>query len=178
MGIILSAFIGIGKEEIISTYGSNIKILDLDNKSMIDEVPPGNFVDDISSQVGDYDIVFIPTVKFIREELERRNIDYDLYYPSKERRQELILKFVGSRMSFTDIATFDTNYNKYIDEIDSDESPNCYKHKLSENGHFLWNDQVIIRYIQSVIENAKNNERMEESSRGEEADEESKEGNA
>lgn len=178
MGIILSAFIGIGKEEIISTYGSNIKILDLDNKSMIDEVPPGNFVDDISSKVGDYDIVFIPTTKLIREELERRNIDYDLYYPSKERRQELILKFVGSRMPFTDIATFDTNYNKYIDEIDSDESPNCYKHKLSEGGQFLWNDQVIIRYIQSVIENAKNNERMEESSRGEEADEESKKGDA
>ena len=150
MGIILSAFIGIGKEEIILTYGSNIKILDLDNKSMIDEVPPGNFVDDISSQVDNYDIVFIPTAKFIREELERRNIDYDLYYPSKERRQELILKFVASRMSFTDIAKFDTHYNKYVDEIDGDESPNCYKHKLSESGQFLWNDQVVINYIKSL----------------------------
>jgi hypothetical protein len=176
MGIILSTFIGIGKEEIISSYGGDIKILDLDVKSMIDEVPPKNFADTISSQVDDYDIVFIPTVKFIREELERRNIDYDIYYPSKERRQELILKFVGGRMPFTDIAKFDNNCNKYVDEIDSDESPNCYKHKLSEDGQFLWNDQVIIRYIKSVIENAKHKERVEEPSRSEENDEGDKDG--
>ena len=172
MGIIVSSFTGIGKEEILSTYGNDIKILDLDVKSMVDEVPPNSFVDTISSQINDYDIVFIPTAKFIREELERRNIDYDLYYPSKERRQELILKFVGSRMSFTDIATFDTNCNKYIDDIDGDESPNCYKHKLSQEGQFLWNDQVIIRYIQSVIEDAKHNKRVEESSGSEDNNEE------
>jgi hypothetical protein len=178
MGIIISAFIGIGKEELLSTYGNDIKMLDLDVKSMIDEVPPNSFVDTISSQVNDYDIVFIPTSKNIRQELENRNIDYDIYYPSKERRQELILKFVGGRMPFTDIATFDTNCNKYIDDIDADESPNCYKHKLSQDGQFLWNDQIIIRYIQSVIENAKHSERVEESSRSGEDNETHEEGNA
>lgn len=178
MGIILSTFVGIGKEDVMSTYGNDIKILNLDVQSEIDEVPPKNFVDTISSHVDQYDIIFVPTNKNIRQELESRNIDYDIYYPSKERRQELILKFVGGRMPFTDIAKFDNNCNKYIDEIDSDESPNCYKHKLSESGQFLWNDQVIIRYIKSVIENAKHKEGMEVSSRSGEDNETHEEGNA
>lgn len=175
MGIILSVFTGIGKEEIMYQYGDKIKILDLDVKSMVEEVPPDSFVDTISSQVNDYDIVFIPTNKSIREELEKNNIDYDVYYPSKERRQELILKFVGGRMPFPEIAKFDNECDKLINEIDADESPNCYKHKLSSSGQFAWNDRVINNYINTVIEDAKKDRTgVEESPRGEDANEEDK----
>lgn len=179
MGIIVSAFTGIGKEEIILEYGSKIKILDLDVQSMIEEVPPSGFADTISSQINDYDIVFIPINKDIREELESRGIDYDIYYPSKDRRQEFILKFVGGKMSFPDIAKFDNNCNKYIDEIDGDESPNCYKHKLSSPGQFAWNDRIINNYINTVINDTKGNKTgVEEPSRSSEDNEANEEGNA
>ena len=89
MGIIVSTFTGIGREEAIASYGDRIKILDQTAQSILDEVPPDSYVSSILSQVDDYDIVFIPTDKSIREEFERRNIDYDIFYPSKERRQEM-----------------------------------------------------------------------------------------
>ena len=178
MGIIVSTFTGIGREELISSYDGKIKILDQTDQSILDEVPPDSYVSGIMSQVDDYDIVFIPTDKHIRDEFERRNIDYDIFYPSKERRQEIILKLVGGRMPFPDIAKFDNSCNKLIDEIDNDESPNCYKHKLSENNQFIWNDQTINNYINSVIENAKHSERVEESTRSEENNETHEEGNA
>ena len=76
MGIIVSTFTGIGREELISSYDGKIKILDQTDQSILDEVPPDAYVSDIMSQIDDYDIVFIPTDKHIRDEFERRNIDY------------------------------------------------------------------------------------------------------
>lgn len=37
-----------------------------------------------------------------------------------------------------------------MQEIDDDESPNCYKHKLSRMGEFIGNSPIIMQYIDSL----------------------------
>ena len=45
------------------------------------------------------------------------------------------------------------NFEKWVDEIDDDESPNCYKHKLNNQGEFIGNEPAIMQYINSVNQN-------------------------
>ena len=37
-----------------------------------------------------------------------------------------------------------------MQEIDNDEAPNCYKHKLSNMGEFIGNSPIIMQYIDSL----------------------------
>ena len=37
-----------------------------------------------------------------------------------------------------------------MQEIDDDETPNCYKHKLSNMGEFIGNSPIIMQYIDSL----------------------------
>lgn len=169
MGIIVSSLVGCGKEELIENYQGKARFLDMTHETIIKEVPPKEFVDDIMSNVDDYDIVFIPTESYILDELEKRNIDYDIFYPSKSRRQEIVIKLVGGKMPFTTIAKFDNNFYKWIDEIDSRESSNCYKHKMEHEGEFINNSEPINNFLKNVQDEQKKG--MEESARSEKADE-------
>ena len=169
MGIIVSTLVGCGKEELVENYRGKAKFFDLTNETIIKEVPPKEFVDDIMNNIDDYDIVFIPTESYILEELEKRNIDYDIFYPSKERRQEIVIKLVGSKMPFTTIAKFDNNFYKWVDEIDSRESSNCYKHKMAHEKEFIHNSEPINNFLKNVQDEQE--KRVEESSRSEKADE-------
>jgi hypothetical protein len=37
-----------------------------------------------------------------------------------------------------------------IEDIENDESPNCYKHKLENKGEFLGNIPLIMQYINNL----------------------------
>ena len=150
MGIIVSTLVGCGKDELISQYQGKAKFNDLTYESLLKEIPPKQFVDDIMNSVDENDVTFIPSESYILEELERRNIDYDIFYPSKERRQEIIIKLVGGKTPFPTIAKIDNNFNKWIDEIDAKESPNCFKHKMEKKDEFLYNSSIIIDFLKTV----------------------------
>jgi hypothetical protein len=51
----------------------------------------------------------------------------------------------------------DKNFDKWVQEIDDDEAPNCYKHKLSNMGEFIGNSPIIMQYIDSLKNQPKNN---------------------
>lgn len=157
MGIIVSSFPGCGREYLKNTHGNKVKIIDFipeQNK----EIDATEFVNNVMNKVGEYDIVFIGINKEIREELESRNIDYDIFYPAKERRGEFIENFVRKREKPAVIQNLDRNFDKWVDEIDSDESTNCYKHFLKNNGEFMGTNSSIMQYITSLQENLQKNE--------------------
>lgn len=157
MGIIVSSFIGCGREYFKNTYGDKIKIFDA-----IDEVPITDvdgkinadlldgYINKVMSVVDDNNIVFIESSKEVREAFNERNVDYDVFYPSVDRRGEFIENQVRKRTAPKVIQTLDSNFDKWVKEIDNDDSENCYKHKLVNKGEFIGNTPIIMQYIDSV----------------------------
>lgn len=147
MGIILSSFVGCGKTFFTNQYGDRIKIEDVSDKKL-EEI-----VDYVTEIIDDRDIVFIPSSLSVRELFEKREIDYDVFYPSKERRLEFIENLVRKRVKSDEIREFDVNFERFINEIDGDRSKNCYKHKLSNANEFIGNSIVILEYLNKIIGN-------------------------
>ena len=186
MGIIVSSFPGCGKHYLMNTHGDKVKMLNAGQELMHTGEPTTDefgydynlFVDAVMKVVDDYDIVFIPTGKEFLDVFNKRNIDYDLFYPSKDRRKEFLENFVRKRVPSRDIMMLDRDFDKEIDRLDSIESENCYKHQMPELGHFIGNDGAIMQYVNNVKQNPTKNdiqgEGVEESSRSEEDNEEDK----
>jgi len=184
MGIIISSFPGCGKRYLMNTHGNKARIVD-SAQDFIDAGEPTTdehsydydlFVDVVMKEIDKYDIIFIPSGKEFLDAFNNRNIDYDIFYPSKERRGEFIENMVRKRTSSKVIMELDREFNKMVDRIDAIEASNCYKHKMSEPGHFIGNDNAIMGYLNSLkntnVHNAQESkERMEESPRGESDDE-------
>ena len=157
MGIIVSSFIGCGREFFKNVYGDKIKIFDA-----VDEIPLTDidgkinsdlldgYVNETLNATNNSDIVFIDFSNTVRNAFDERNIDYDLFYPSKERKNEFIENQVIKRTKPKDIQTLDRNFEKWVDEIDDDKTDNCYKHKLANKGEFIGNTPLIMQYIDSL----------------------------
>ena len=188
MGIIISSFPGCGKTYLTNTYGDKVKIVDAMVEFRHVGEPTGDgyeydynaLVDEVMKNVSKYDIVFVPIDSKCLDVFNNRNIDYDIFYPSSERRGEFIENMVRKRTKPQGIMMLDRDFDKMIKAIDDIESENCYKHKMTEQGHFIGNDTAIMNYITSVKNkpNEVQSERVEESSRSEDDNEENEGGDA
>ena len=148
MGIIISSFIGCGREYFKNVYGKKAKIFDA-----VEELSKSDletYFNTVISEVDKYDIVFIDSSGAVREKFNENNVDYDIFYPSKDRRGEFIENQVIKRNNPKQIQELDKNFNDWVDEIDNDESPNCYKHKLDNKGEFIGNIPIIMQYINTL----------------------------
>ena len=157
MGIILSSFKGCGREFLKNTHGDKVKIYDaIDNILATDTEGKTSqdlleeYYNKVMDNVDSYDIVFIGSSTSIRDTCNEHGVDYDVFYPSKERRGEFIENQVRKRAKPEVIRSLDKNFEKWIEEIDGDEAPNCYKHKLSKMGEFIGNSPIIMQYIDSI----------------------------
>ena len=154
MGIIISSFIGCGREYLKNIYGKKAKIFDVADEMGINDSSNQDLLEEcynkVMSVVDDYDIVFIPSSKNVREIFNEHNVDYDIFYPSVERRNEFIENQVRKRTKHDVIRKLDKNFEEWVNEIDDDESPNCYKHKLNKQGEFIGNEPTIMSYINSL----------------------------
>jgi hypothetical protein len=171
MGIIVSTFPGIGKTYFSNLYGDKIKIADFSSYNDFETLS-----ERIIGVVDNNDVVFVGHDNSFRNALDERNLDYDIFYPSKDRRKEFLENMVRKRALRNDIMMLDREFDKIVDRIDAIESDNCYKHKMEELGHFIGNDAAIMQYINNVEQNSKKNEQkpsegVEESPRGEENNE-------
>lgn len=151
MGIIISSFRGCGKTYLQNTYGDKIVIKESIPSGDIDNTYVQNTLDLTDKS----DIVFVPSTKEVRNALNEHNVDYDLFYPSKNRRLEFVENQARKRMKMQSIQEMDNNFDKWIDEIDSDESNNCFKHKLENRNEFIGNDSTIMNYINNIQESQK-----------------------
>lgn len=188
MGIIISSFPGCGKTYLTNTHGDKVKVVDAMVAFRYAGEPTDDgyeydynaFVDEVMKNVEKYDIVFIPVDSQCLDAFNKRRIDYDIFYPSSERRGEFIENMVRKRMKPQGIMMLDRDFDKMVKEIDDMAFENCYKHKMTEQGHFIGNDTAIMNYITSIKNkpNEVQSERVEESSRSEDDNEENKGGDA
>jgi len=144
MGIIISSFVGCGRTFFKNEFGDKIKIADACDKA------PSEILDYVSAVIDENDVVFIPSSLDIRTIFNENKIDYDVFYPSKERRNEFIEALVRKHVNSKNIMDFDRNFDQEINEIDGDRSKNCYKHKLSNAGEFIGNYPTILQYVDSL----------------------------
>lgn len=150
MGIIISSFKGCGKRTLLSDLDHGITGVDcgtVDSDTDIDA-----YIDSALSFSEKYDFVFISPSTKLRQRLNERAIDFDVFYPSKARKNELIEGLVRSREPHSSIAAFDKNYEKMVDSIDNDRLEHEKKHKLENKGEFIGNNELIIKYIISLQE--------------------------
>lgn len=144
MGIIISSFTGCGKTYLTNTHMGKVKVLDatnFDKESLVDEV---------MGSVDKYDIVFIGSDEETRDLFDERKIDYDVFYPSENRRGEFIENQVRKRSKADLIRDLDRDFEKLVKSIDDSEAENCYKHKLNNFGEFIGNSAIIMQYINSL----------------------------
>ena len=170
MGIIISSFPGCGKSYLMNTHGDKAKMLDAFTPELVGDSGDGGYdynvwVDKIMNVVDEYDIVFVPVAEKMLETLNKREIDYDIFYPSKERRGEFLENQVKKHSPMNEIRELDNNFDKWIEEIDDDDSENCHKHKMNEKGLFIGNTQVIMEFMAFLKNNKKENNVSDDTSR-------------
>jgi len=160
MGIIISCFTGCGREFIKNTHGDKVKIFDAVAEMPLTDVDGKvngdlleSYFNKVMSVVDENDIVFVDASTAVRDKLNENNVDYDVFYPSFERRGEFIENQVRKRTNPKIIRSLDKDFEKWVKEIDDDESPNCYKHKLNNQGEFIGNAPIIMQYINSLNQN-------------------------
>ena len=160
MGIIISCFTGCGREFLKNTHGDKVKIFDAVAEMPLTDVDGKvnndlleSYFNKVMSVVDENDIVFVDASTAVRDKLNENNVDYDVFYPSFERRGEFIENQVRKRTNPKIIRSIDKDFEKWVKEIDDDESPNCYKHKLNNQGEFIGNTPIIMQYINSLNQN-------------------------
>ena len=158
--ILVSAFPGMGKTYAFNTLGKQLKILDSDSSKFDKSDFPKNYIEHIKENIANNDIIFISSHKEVRDALEMENIDFDLFYPSKNRRNEFLENYVARHSPRDLIMKIDNHWNEWIDEIEHDSNKNCHAHCLSHTGEFIGNNPMIMTYVNQVIK-AKENKNNE-----------------
>lgn len=143
MGIVIVSTLGCGKTYLKNIVKDKVKTQDF-------EFSEGASIDDAIELIDENDITFVPYSKDNVNMLEESSIDYDLFYPSKERRIEFITNAVGKRMKGKDISVLDKSFDSTIDEIESLELEHGYLHKLNNQGEFLGNYPQLIGYLSNL----------------------------
>jgi hypothetical protein len=155
--IIISAFPGMGKSYAFNALKDKIKILDSDSSKFNKDDFPSNYIKHIKDNIADNDIIFVSSHKEVRDALEIEGIDYDLFYPSKERRNEFLENYVSRHSPSGLIQKIDNNWPEWIDEIDGEVSKHCHKHCLKNKGEFILNNPMIMEFVSQVIGDKENN---------------------
>lgn len=143
MGIVIVSTLGCGKTYLKNIVKDKVKAQDF-------EFSEGTSIDDAIELIDENNITFVPYSKDNVNMLEESSIDYDLFYPSKERRIEFITNAVGKRMKGKDISVLDKSFDSTIDEIESLELEHGYLHKLNNQGEFLGNYPQLIGYLSNL----------------------------
>lgn len=153
--IIVSAFPGMGKTYAFNLLKNKIKVLDSDSSKFDKANFPQNYIEHIKSSIKDNDLIFVSSHEEVRNALENEGIDFDLFYPSKDRRNEFLENYVARRSNRNFIMKVDNNWNNWIDGIENDTNTHCHLHCLSRNGQFIGNNPMIMTYVSQVEESRK-----------------------
>ena len=154
--IIVSAFPGMGKSYAYNLLKNDIKVLDSDSSKFDKDNFPWNYIEHIKDNIDNCDIIFVSSHKEVRDALNNEGIDFDLFYPAKERRNEFLQNYVSRHSPRNLIMKIDNNWNKWIDEIENENNEHCHLHCLKHKGEFVGNNNMILQYVEQV----KNNEQV------------------
>lgn len=148
MGIIVSTFVGCGKSTFIAEMHNKMKLHDCGPYT--EDTDLDAYVSEAVDLSNSNDIVFISASSDVREKLDKLGVDFDLFYPSKNRRLELIEGQVSKRTPMAQIAIYDRYFNDTVDAMDDSELEHEHKHVLSEKGEYFSNNELITRYVETL----------------------------
>lgn len=161
--ILISAFPGLGKTYLYQQYKDRLKILDLNAGRFEGDDFPGNYIAEVEKRLNDYDLILLSSDRNVRYALNDAGLDFDLFYPSKNRKNELVEIYVTNRKSRDFIMNLDHNFNDLIDEIEDEDLVHCFKHKLDKPHRFIAHFDLLNNFLNSSLE-MKGNKPIEKSS--------------
>lgn len=132
---IISAFPGCGKTHTAHQLKDKYNVIDMESSFFPRENFPFNYVESIIDNIGKYDIIFISSHEQVRKLLAERNVDYYLYYPSLDRKTEMLelYKERGNTDSFVEL--MNNHFETFYDSVNTD--PTFNKVCLENEGEFL-----------------------------------------
>ena len=154
MGIIVSVFPGCGREYLKKNCREGVTVENVRVSSFDKDEFPENYVDYVLSVVDKNDIVLISSHPAVCEELNKREVDFNLFYPARSRRNEIIENFVISRKPMKYIQEVDNKWTEWIDLIEERTLEHCFKHIL-EKGVFVGNFPMINEYVYKLLNSNK-----------------------
>lgn len=161
--VLISAFPGLGKTYLYQQYRDRLKILDLNTGRFEGDDFPGNYIAEVEKRLNDYDLILLSSDRNVRYALNDAGLDFDLFYPSKERKNELVEIYVTNRKSRDFIMNLDHNFYNLIDEIEDEDLEHCFKHKLDKPHRFISQYDLLFNFLNSTAE-MKGNKPVEKSS--------------
>lgn len=150
MGIIVSVFPGCGREYLKKNCREGVTVENVRISSFDENDFPENYVDYVLSVVDKNDIVLISSHPAVCEELNKREVDFNLFYPARSRRNEIIENFVISHKPMKYIQEVDNKWTEWIDLIEERTLEHCFKHSLSK-GQFIGNFPMMNEYVYNLL---------------------------
>lgn len=154
MGVIVSVFPGCGREYLKKNCREGVTVENVRISSFDENEFPENYVDYVLSVVDKNDIVLISSHPAVCEELNKREVDFNLFYPARSRRNEIIENFVISRKPMKYIQEVDNKWTEWIDLIEERTLEHCFKHIL-EKGVFVGNFPMMNEYVYKLLNSNK-----------------------
>lgn len=154
MGIIVSVFPGCGREYLKKNCREGVTVENVRISSFDENEFPENYVDYVLSVVDKNDIVLISSHPAVCEELNKREVDFNLFYPARSRRNEIIENFVISRKPMKYIQEVDNKWTEWIDLIEERTLVHCFKHIL-EKGVFVGKFPMMNEYVYNLLNSNK-----------------------
>lgn len=154
MGIIVSVFPGCGREYLKKNCREGVTVENVRISSFDENEFPEKYVDYVLSVVDKNDIVLISSHPAVCEELNKREVDFNLFYPARSRRNEIIENFVISRKPMKYIQEVDNKWTEWIDLIEERTLEHCFKHIL-EKGVFVGNFPMMNEYVYNLLNSNK-----------------------
>lgn len=154
MGIIVSVFPGCGREYLKKNCREGVTVENVRISSFDENEFPEKYVDYVLSVVDKNDIVLISSHPAVCEELNKREVDFNLFYPARSRRNEIIENFVISHKPMKYIQEVDNKWTEWIDLIEERTLEHCFKHVL-EKGVFVGNFPMMNEYVYNLLNSNK-----------------------
>lgn len=128
---IIAAFCGVGKT---FTSNDNLNCIEYECWKYDLEKFPYNYINDIKSEIGKVDYIFISTNPIVLKELYKDDIEVTLIYPLTSLKTEYMGRYInrGSEKSFIEL--LDRNWEIWLTELK--EQTYC-KHIELKSGEYL-----------------------------------------
>ena len=121
-GVIVCGFFGIGKSS-VTKYRPDVSFYDLDATGFVKKPGWENmYVDCALALRNDYDIVALKSSDKVMNKLNELEEKYFIVYPNRYAKREFMERAIKNNYSREWIQNFFTQWDKYIEEIEEDDS--------------------------------------------------------
>lgn len=145
---VISAFPGCGKTTAYERLKGKYDIIDLESSFFDKNDFPQNYVNAIKDNIGKVDVIFISSHDKVRKQLQEEGIEYILYYPSIERKDEMISLYKGRGNDGVFIDLMSLHFEHFFNSVENDETPN--KICLKEESSFIIDDYLFNKILNKI----------------------------